>query len=175
MYRARLRLHGGTEAARERVRDLLQELGLDHVAAVRMGSESRRGISGGEKRRVSIGVDLVHDPAVLLIDEPTSGPDSASALHVLTMLKSMAKNQGKTILLSIHQPRFRILELFDRVILLSGGLVVHNGPLDCLEERLKSTLSMSMCLNMQLMFHKACVWKKVMQKFVKQNRIARIL
>lgn len=116
----------------------MKELGLEHIASARIGSESRRGISGGEKRRVSIGVDLVHNPAILLLDEPTSGLDSGSALHVMSLLKSMAKNQGKTIVLTIHQPGFRILDLFDKVILLSNGSVLHNGSLSQLEERLTS-------------------------------------
>ncbi|XP_059664669.1 ABC transporter G family member 10-like [Cornus florida] len=137
MYSARLRLQGGLHKAAARVRELLKELGLDHVAGTKIGSESSRGISGGEKRRVSIGVDLVHDPAVLLIDEPTSGLDSASALNVVLLLQSMAKNQGKTIVLTIHQPGFRILELFDTVVLLSNGIVLHHGSLNLLEERLK--------------------------------------
>ncbi|CAI9787658.1 unnamed protein product [Fraxinus pennsylvanica] len=137
-YSARLRLCGGREKAKIRVEMLLKELGLDHIAGVRIGSESNRGISGGEKRRVAIGVDLVHDPAVLLLDEPTSGLDSASALHVMLLLKSMAKNQGKTIVLTIHQPGFRILELIDQVILLSNGVSLHNGSLNLLEERIQS-------------------------------------
>lgn len=129
MYSALLRLPGGQKEAANRVKKLMKELGLEHVAASRIGKGSNRGISGGERRRVSIGVDLVHDPAVVLIDEPTSGLDSASALHVVTLLKSMAANQGKTIILTIHQPGFRILELFDRIILLSNGFVMHNGSL----------------------------------------------
>lgn len=139
MYSARLRLAGaGKVEASARVQKLLEELGLEHIAGVRIGDESNRGISGGEKRRVSIGVELVHDPAVLLIDEPTSGLDSASAFHVMLLLKSMAKNQRKTILLSIHQPGYRILELIDKVVLLSNGFVLHNGSLHVLEDRLKS-------------------------------------
>lgn len=139
MYSARLRLAGaGKVEASARVRKLLEELGLEHIAGMRIGNESNRGISGGEKRRVSIGVELVHDPAVLLIDEPTSGLDSASAFHVMLLLKSMAKNQSKTILLSIHQPGYRILELIDKVVLLSNGFALHNGPLCVLEDRLNS-------------------------------------
>ncbi|GMJ05297.1 ATP-binding cassette G10 [Hibiscus trionum] len=137
MYSALLRLPGGKKEAGCRVKGLLKELGLEHVAGSRIGEGSNNGISGGERRRVSIGVDLVHDPAVILIDEPTSGLDSASALHAVTLLKSMAANQGKTIVLTIHQPGFRILELFDRIVLLSNGFVVHNGELNLLEERLK--------------------------------------
>ncbi|OWM73352.1 ABC transporter G family member 10-like [Punica granatum] len=136
MYSAWLRLGGGTDGARARVRELLRELGLERVADVRVGSETSRGISGGERRRVSIGVDIVHEPAVLLLDEPTSGLDSASALDVALLLKSMASKLRRTIVLTIHQPGFRILELFDQILLLSSGTVLHHGPLDLLEQRL---------------------------------------
>ncbi|KAI3744899.1 hypothetical protein L1987_57995 [Smallanthus sonchifolius] len=137
LYSARLRLHGGARDAKSRVSELLVELGLSHVAGERIGDGTRRGISGGEKRRVSIGVDLVHDPAVILMDEPTSGLDSASALQVMSMLKSMAKDHFKTIVLTIHQPGFRILELFDQVVLLADGAVVHHSSLDHLHQRLE--------------------------------------
>lgn len=137
MYSALLRLRGGKKEAGSTVRVLLRELGLDHVAGSRIGEGSNNGISGGERRRVSIGVELVHNPAVVLIDEPTSGLDSASALHVLSLLKAMVVKQGKTILLTIHQPGFRILELLDRLLLLCNGFVLHNGSLKLLEDRLK--------------------------------------
>ncbi|XP_050207319.1 ABC transporter G family member 10-like [Mercurialis annua] len=137
LYSARLRLRGGFGVARYRVKEVMRELGLEHVGDVRIGNESNRGISGGEKRRVSIGVDLVHDPAVLLIDEPTSGLDSASALHVVLLLKTMAIKQDKTILLTIHQPGSRILELFDQILLLSNGTVLHQGSLHLLEQQLR--------------------------------------
>ncbi|XP_062169037.1 ABC transporter G family member 10 [Alnus glutinosa] len=137
MYSALLRLRGGRKEAAIKVKDLMKELGLEHVASTMIsGGGSNCGISGGERRRVSIGVDLVHDPAVLLIDEPTSGLDSASAFLVVSLLRSMVVNQGKTIILTIHQPSFRILELFDRIVLLSNGFVMHNGSLSLLEERL---------------------------------------
>ncbi|CAL0310182.1 unnamed protein product [Lupinus luteus] len=136
MYSAMLRLPGVRKVAATRVSELIKELGLDHIADSRIGCGSSRGISGGERRRVSIGVDLVHDPAVILIDEPTSGLDSASALKVVSLLRLMAFNQGKTIVLTIHQPGFRILELFDGLILLSDGFVMHNGSLNLLETRL---------------------------------------
>ncbi|KAL5716049.1 ABC transporter G member 10 [Ranunculus cassubicifolius] len=138
LFSARLRLHGGTNEAIVRVKQLLKELGLEHIGGKRIGGgDSVRSISGGERRRVSIGVDLVHDPAILFIDEPTSGLDSASALHVVSLLKSMVVSQGKTIVLTIHQPGFRILELIDHFVLLSNGTVCHHGSLNFLEERLK--------------------------------------
>lgn len=136
-YSARLRLNATAGDAAARVRELIKELGLDHVAGSRIGGHGTGGISGGERRRVSIGVDLVHDPAVLLLDEPTSGLDSASALHIVKLLKSMASVQGKTIVLTIHQPGFRILELFDQVLLIAGGTVRHQGPIALLESRLR--------------------------------------
>uniref|UniRef100_A0A0E0JL66 ABC transporter domain-containing protein n=1 Tax=Oryza punctata TaxID=4537 RepID=A0A0E0JL66_ORYPU len=137
VYSARLRLRGaggGNGAAEARARELMAELGLQHVAGSRVGR-----VSGGERRRVSIGVDLVHDPAVLLLDEPTSGLDSGSALHIVKMLRDMAAAQGKTVVLTIHQPGFRILELLDRVVLLADGAVRHHGSLGFLEARLAAS------------------------------------
>ncbi|KAF0899647.1 hypothetical protein E2562_020835 [Oryza meyeriana var. granulata] len=135
VYSARLRLRGGGKSAAEaRARELMAELGLRHVAGSRVGS-----VSGGERRRVSIGVDLVHDPAVLLLDEPTSGLDSGSALHIVKMLRDMAAAHAKTVVLTIHQPGFRILELLDRIVLLADGAVRHHGSLGFLEARLAAS------------------------------------
>ncbi|KAL3632283.1 hypothetical protein CASFOL_025267 [Castilleja foliolosa] len=135
-YTARLRTKDLN--ANSTVQKLIKVLGLEHVASVRVGSESSKTISGGEKRRLSIGVELVHDPSVILLDEPTSGLDSASALGIMLLLKSMSRDQNKTVLVTIHQPGFRILDLLDKVILLSKGKVLHEGSLQLLEERLMS-------------------------------------
>ncbi|KAM0070902.1 putative ABC transporter, AAA+ ATPase domain, ABC-2 type transporter [Helianthus debilis subsp. tardiflorus] len=137
MYSAFLRLRCSRKEAVDRVKILVNELGLESVSSSRIGEGSNHGISGGERRRVSIGVELVHDPSVILIDEPTSGLDSNSAFCVVSLLKSMATSRGKTIVLTIHQPGFRILELIDRLVLLSNGFVLHNGSLKSLEHRLK--------------------------------------
>lgn len=137
LYSARLRLHRRGGGAAARVQELLRDLGLENVARSTVGAGGGRGISGGERRRVSIGVDLVHDPAILLLDEPTSGLDSVAALQIMSLLKFMAKAQGKTVVLTIHQPGFRILELFDRVLLLAEGTVRHHGSLSLLEKRLE--------------------------------------
>ncbi|KAL4580404.1 hypothetical protein LXL04_016595 [Taraxacum kok-saghyz] len=137
IYSAFLRLRCGRKEAVDRVKILVTELGLDRVSNSRIGEGSNHGISGGERRRVSIGVELVHDPSVILIDEPTSGLDSSTAFGIVSLLKSMANTRNKTIVLTIHQPGFRILELLDRLILLSNGFVLHNGSLKSLEHRLK--------------------------------------
>lgn len=136
-YSALLRLKTNRKEAVAKVNKLMEELGLEHVAGSRIGEGSRSGISGGERRRVSIGVELVHDPNVILIDEPTSGLDSASALQVVMLLKDMTVKQGKTIVLTIHQPGFRILEQINRIVLLSSGLVVQNGSVNSLYQKIK--------------------------------------
>ncbi|KMZ63407.1 ABC transporter G family member [Zostera marina] len=134
-YSARLRLRAAEkkEVADWRVAELAKELGLDGQDVMKRRVSS---VSGGERRRVSIGVELVHDPAVLLLDEPTSGLDSSSALQIVALLKTMASVNGKTIVLTIHQPGYRIQELFDRIILVSGGTVCHNDSLSVLSKRL---------------------------------------
>ncbi|KAK9713272.1 hypothetical protein RND81_06G016200 [Saponaria officinalis] len=136
MFSAKLRLKVSPSELRSRVKSLIQELGLDHVAGTRVGSDGIRGISGGERRRVSIGVDVIHDPKVLILDEPTSGLDSTSALQIIDMLKNMAETRGRTVILSIHQPGFRIVKLFNSILLLANGTVLHHGTVDRLGSRL---------------------------------------
>ncbi|KAM5574471.1 ABC transporter G family member 23 [Rosa sericea] len=118
----------------ERVESLMQELGLLHVSDSFVGDEENRGISGGERKRVSIGVDMIHDPPILLLDEPTSGLDSTSALQVIELLSIMAKSKQRTVVLSIHQPSYRILHHISNFLILSHGSVVHNGSIELLEE-----------------------------------------
>ncbi|KAI9114314.1 hypothetical protein K1719_014542 [Acacia pycnantha] len=119
------------------VKSLIQELGLSHVAKTRIGDNKTRGISGGEKRRVSIGVEVIHDPKVVILDEPTSGLDSTSALQIIEMLKVMADSRGRTIILSIHQPGFRIVKLLNSILLLASGSVLHHGTADLLGVNLR--------------------------------------
>ncbi|PSS04404.1 ABC transporter G family member 8 like [Actinidia chinensis var. chinensis] len=112
------------------VQSLLSELRLTHLAHTRLAS----GLSGGELRRVSIGLSLLNDPGVLLLDEPTSGLDSSSAFNVMQTLRSMADSRHRTVILSIHQPSFKILSSIDRVLLLSKGTIVHHGTIFSLQE-----------------------------------------
>ncbi|KAK9167266.1 hypothetical protein Scep_002457 [Stephania cephalantha] len=138
MFTAKLRLGHDKQKLSSRVKALMMELGLDHVANTRIGDDRLRGISGGERRRVSIGVDVVHDPRVLILDEPTSGLDSTSALQIIDMLKIMAETRGRTVILSIHQPGFRIVKLFNSILLLANGTVLHQGTVDQLQNHLRS-------------------------------------
>ncbi|KTF77138.1 hypothetical protein cypCar_00030977 [Cyprinus carpio] len=111
----------------EKVERLIQELGLSKVADSRVGTQLIRGVSGGERKRTSIGMELIIDPPVLFLDEPTTGLDASTANSVLMLLKRMA-NSGRTIILSIHQPRYSIYRLFDSLTLLVGGRLVYHGP-----------------------------------------------
>uniref|UniRef100_A0A7N0TSY3 ABC transporter domain-containing protein n=1 Tax=Kalanchoe fedtschenkoi TaxID=63787 RepID=A0A7N0TSY3_KALFE len=148
MFSAELRLRLTKTELSTKVNALLQELGLSHVAGARVGDEKVRGISGGERRRVSIGVDVIHNPKVLILDEPTSGLDSTSALQIIDMLKTMADTRGRTIILSIHQPGFRIVKLFNSVLLLANGSVLHHGTVDMLGRHLTLMgLQLPLCVN----------------------------
>ncbi|CAH2070195.1 unnamed protein product [Thlaspi arvense] len=113
----------------ETVTSLLSELNLTHLSNTRLA----QGLSGGERRRVSIGLSLLYDPWFLLLDEPTSGLDSKSAFDVIHILKSIAVSRQRTVILSIHQPSFKILSIIDRLLLLSKGTVAYHGSLDSLE------------------------------------------
>ncbi|CAG01936.1 unnamed protein product, partial [Tetraodon nigroviridis] len=110
-----------------RVNHLIKELGLTKVADTKVGTQVTRGISGGERKRTSIGMELIIDPSVLFLDEPTSGLDASTANSVLLLLKRMA-SQGRTIIMSIHQPRYSIYRLFDTLTLLVSGKMVYHGP-----------------------------------------------
>eukprot|EP00742_Colponemidia_sp_Colp-10_P008391 GILJ01009087.1.p1 GENE.GILJ01009087.1~~GILJ01009087.1.p1 ORF type:complete len:1288 (-),score=160.00 GILJ01009087.1:132-3968(-) len=116
----------------KKVEDVIMELGLKDCADTMIGSESRRGVSGGEKRRVSIAVQMLTNPSVLFLDEPTSGLDSFTALNIVQTLLKLAR-KGLTVICSIHQPRSTIFELFDSVILLSRGDIVYSGPQRAME------------------------------------------
>ena len=86
-----------------------------------------RGVSGGERKRVNIGVELIKDPNILFLDEPTSGLDSFQALSVIAAIKVLTRN-GRTVVGSLHQPRSAIFAMFDQLHLLSEGKTVYFGP-----------------------------------------------
>ncbi|NXN43511.1 ABCG2 protein, partial [Rhinoptilus africanus] len=111
----------------ERVNQIINELGLSKVADSKVGTQFTRGVSGGERKRTNIGMELITDPAILFLDEPTTGLDASTANAVLLLLKRMSK-QGKTIIFSIHQPRYSIFRLFDNLTLLAAGKVLYHGP-----------------------------------------------
>jgi len=109
------------------VESIITRLGLKECADQRIGGMFYRGISGGERKRVSIGYELITEPSLLLLDEPTSGLDSSTALRIIRDLYNEA-SRGMTIMATIHQPAADIFFKFDRVIVLSEGYTIYNGP-----------------------------------------------
>ncbi|CAL1374391.1 unnamed protein product [Linum trigynum] len=109
-----------------RVQALIDQLGLRNAAKTVIGDEGHRGVSGGERRRVSIGIDIIHDPIILFLDEPTSGLDSTSAYMVVKVLQRIAQS-GSIVIMTVHQPSYRILGLLDRLLFLSRGQTVYSG------------------------------------------------
>lgn len=128
MFSAEFRLPRTMSKSRKRARvqALIDQLGLRSAAKTVIGDEGHRGVSGGERRRVSIGTDIIHDPIILFLDEPTSGLDSTSAYMVVKVLQRIAQS-GSIVIMSIHQPSSRILSLLDRLIILSRGQRVFSG------------------------------------------------
>uniref|UniRef100_A0A4W3JHW2 Broad substrate specificity ATP-binding cassette transporter ABCG2 n=1 Tax=Callorhinchus milii TaxID=7868 RepID=A0A4W3JHW2_CALMI len=128
-FSAALRLprHIGRIEQNKRIDKVIKELGLTEVANSKVGTQLIRGVSGGERKRTNIGMELIINPTVLFLDEPTTGLDASTAHAVLLLLKRMSK-QGKTIIFSIHQPRYSIFKLFDSLTLLANGRMIFQGP-----------------------------------------------
>jgi ABC-type multidrug transport system ATPase subunit len=133
-YQAKLRIPFNARSD-DRTGEVMRALGISHVANTAVGDENVRGISGGQRKRVSVGMEFIADPVVLFLDEPTSGLDSATAHQVMQVVCDESRRKGMTSAAVIHSPRWATLMLFDTVILMaSGGYCVYAGP----AKRLKS-------------------------------------
>lgn len=126
---AELQLQGisSVEERDEYVNDLLLKLGLASCADSRIGDAKLRGISGGEKKRLSLACELIASPSVIFADEPTTGLDAFQAEKVMETLRQLAQD-GHTVICSIHQPRSSVYEKFDDIVLLTEGTLVYAGP-----------------------------------------------
>ncbi|KAI4313822.1 hypothetical protein L6164_026772 [Bauhinia variegata] len=111
----------------EHVNSLLFKLGLVSCADTNVGDAKVRGISGGEKKRLSLACELIASPSVIFADEPTTGLDAYQAEKVMETLQQLAKD-GHTVICSIHQPRGSVYHKFDDIVLLSEGSLVYTGP-----------------------------------------------
>ena len=127
-YSAHLRLP--TSMTEEEINGIVDgtiiEMGLQECSDRMIGNWHLRGISGGEKKRLSIAIEILTRPSLLFLDEPTSGLDSASAFFVIQTLRNVARD-GRTIISSIHQPSSEVFALFDDLYLLSGGETIYFG------------------------------------------------
>ncbi|KAG6782141.1 hypothetical protein POTOM_011531 [Populus tomentosa] len=131
----------------QHVERVMTELGLSRCRNSMIGGPLFRGISGGEKKRVSIGQELLINPSLLLLDEPTSGLDSTTAQRILTTIKRLASG-GRTVVTTIHQPSSKLYHMFDKVVLLSEGHPIYYGPASAALEYFSSFgFSTSMTVN----------------------------
>ncbi|TPP64886.1 Placenta-specific ATP-binding cassette transporter [Fasciola gigantica] len=112
---------------KQKVNEIIEELGLAAVADSKIGTDLIRGVSGGERKRTNIGMELITDPSVLFLDEPTTGLDAFMAGQVVKTLKTLSR-RGRTIIFSIHQPKYSIYKLFDSLTLVYRGRLVYHGP-----------------------------------------------
>ncbi|XP_041838230.1 broad substrate specificity ATP-binding cassette transporter ABCG2b [Melanotaenia boesemani] len=129
LFSANLRLnpkyHSSTDKE-DRVNAIIQDLGLTDCADTNIGTEFLRGVSGGERKRCSIGMELITSPSLLFLDEPTTGLDSNTANCIIGLLHKLSR-RGKTVIFSIHQPRYSIFKQFDHLTLMHKGEVVYAG------------------------------------------------
>jgi ABC-type multidrug transport system ATPase subunit len=138
-YAARLRLPANLkqENLSTCAESVLSELGLTPCADTIVGNSRIRGISGGEKRRLSIAVQILANPAVLVLDEPTSGLDAFTAMTVMQVLRNLA-SQGRTVITVVHQPRWAFMETCDKILMLSrNGRQAFFGSADELTVQLE--------------------------------------
>lgn len=105
---------------------VIAELGLAACADTVVGNAFVRGVSGGERKRVSIGHELLVNPSLLILDEPTSGLDSTAAARLVATLSALAR-KGRTVVMSVHQPSSRVYRMFDSVLLLAEGSCLYFG------------------------------------------------
>ncbi|XP_028753202.1 ABC transporter G family member 11-like isoform X1 [Neltuma alba] len=137
-YSAQLQLPDtmSKEEKKERAEFTIREMGLQDAINTRIGGWGCKGISGGQKRRVSICIEILTRPRLLFLDEPTSGLDSAASYYVMSRIASLDRKDGiqRTIIASIHQPSTEVFQLFDNLCLLSYGRTVFFGPVSAASE-----------------------------------------
>jgi ABC-type multidrug transport system ATPase subunit len=126
-YMARLCIPSSTKRV-ERVQSIMEKLGLLECADTKAGNIFLKGMSGGQKKRLSVGLALLKSPKLLFLDEPTSGLDAASTKACMKFLDDVAKRDSVIIVATIHQPATEVFMAFSSVLFLVNGRVAYNGP-----------------------------------------------
>lgn len=128
-YAARLRMGSAVthQQRQARIDEVLRLLGISHTRNVIIGNTRRKGISGGERKRVSVAIELLNRPKLVFLDEPTSGLDSTTALSVCEALKNLTTVGECTVVTTIHQPQPKIFALFDNLMLMKQGSLIYQG------------------------------------------------
>ncbi|CAL0326793.1 unnamed protein product [Lupinus luteus] len=116
------------------VERVIESLGLQNIRDSLVGTVEKRGISGGQRKRVNVGLEMVMEPSLLILDEPTTGLDSASSSLLLKALRREAL-EGVNICMVLHQPSYTLFRMFDDIVFLAkGGLTAYHGPVKKVEE-----------------------------------------
>ncbi len=128
-YTARLRLPPDTTHAEieKKINGVLERLEISHTKNVLIGSPEKKGISGGQRKRVNLAQELITEPSLLFLDEPTSGLASEDTINVMRLLRKLA-DDGATILLTIHQPSLEAYRQMDNIVYMADGHLVYYGP-----------------------------------------------
>ncbi len=126
-FAAALKMDSSPETRSRKVSEMLALLGLSGSESTIIGDSSMKGVSGGEKKRVAVGMQLITDPSLLFLDEPTSGLDTLNAFNVVSTLKKLAV-KGKTVVATLHQPSSEIFHMIDDLIVMAAGEIVYCGP-----------------------------------------------
>lgn len=136
LYAARFKMARGSSWLEHQMRtnDVIHLLGLESVRDQIVGDEQARGISGGQKKRVNIGIELVGSPKILFLDEPTSGLDASSAYSLTKYLQYIAHKKRVTTAAILHQPRHESFSLCDNLLLLASGRTAYFGSVACVEK-----------------------------------------
>ena len=129
LFTAKLKLALPLKEVETRVREMIIDLNLTRCKDTRIGDALIRGVSGGERKRTSIAVELISDPKIIFLDEPTTGLDSFNAYEVIDLLNSLAR-KGKMVIFTIHQPSSEIFHLLSKLCILALGKTVYFGPHD---------------------------------------------
>jgi ATP-binding cassette, subfamily G (WHITE), eye pigment precursor transporter len=126
-FSASLTLNIKKKERKELVDKYIEDLGLKSCADVYVGDHIYKSLSGGEKKRTSLGMELICNPYILFLDEPTTGLDSYIAINIIDVIINITKKYNTTIIATIHQPNSQIFAKFDKLLLLSNGITTYMG------------------------------------------------
>ncbi|KAH9600687.1 ABC transporter-like [Trypanosoma melophagium] len=128
-FACRVRLGMSEEESEKLVNEVIKRLHLTKCQDTILGIPGiLKGVSGGERKRANVGTELVTNPYVMLLDEPTTGLDSVNALRVGQMLQELARNDMRTVIATVHSPSSELMDIFDDLLLLAKGHVIYHGP-----------------------------------------------
>jgi len=127
LFTAKLKLKDNDQEIEKKVHLMIKELNLQNCKDTPIGDNMVRGVSGGERKRASIGVELISDPKIVFLDEPTTGLDSYNAYEVVDNLRLLAEIEQKIIIFTIHQPSSEIFSLLNKIFIIADGKTVFFG------------------------------------------------